>query len=290
MLDQYGNIIQSESGAYLIFNDKGVAEGLITIGAGQMILFPKAPEGTLYRVVEENIPEGYALDGMACSTLDDEGSFQTVDREQDGNYRVAPNSNANRLVVTNRVGDVKPTLPRIVIDKFETGERSQKLSGASFVLYRHPTGEELADDDGLSAETPLYYSRGPDDEAPRFQPELAEALTVTTDADGHAEFTDLPDGLYYLLETEAPVDYQKLVAPIAVTVDTSWLETADNPTSAQIAAALVFVVPIANSPKTTLPATGGQGAAHWTGLGLLLLWGGASGALVLRGRRRRAPQ
>ncbi|MBR4424832.1 MAG: hypothetical protein IKS66_02660 [Oscillospiraceae bacterium] len=286
VLDRDGNNITPDSENYLVFKD-GAVRGTFIIGAGDMILFPDVPEGTCYSVEELEIPAGYALDGMVGSAQDTEtGSFVPVEELADGGYQAV--ASANRLVVRNKMGEFEPA--RIVIDKFETGERSQKLSGASFVLYRYPTQKELDEDESLSAETPLYYSRGPDDEKPQFRPEPELALTVTTDADGHAEFTDLPDGLYYLLETEAPVDYQKLVAPIAVTVDTSWLKTADNPTPAQIAAALVFVVPIANLPKSTLPATGGYGAARWTGLGLLLLWGGAAGGLVLRGRRRRAPQ
>ncbi|MCR4935754.1 MAG: hypothetical protein K5990_04635, partial [Oscillospiraceae bacterium] len=223
------------------------------------------------------MPEGYERKGISYSVPETNGTH------------VVKAEAVNRAVVVNQP-PAEPEMPplRIVIDKFESGDNSQKLSGATFVLYRFPSPEELNADPALSAETPLYYTRAEDSAPPMFRPDLARALAVTTDADGHAEFSELSDGDYYLLETEAPVDYRKLIAPIAVTVDTSWLETAENPTQAQIAAASVFTVHIANTSKTTLPATGGPGPARQAGLAPLLLGVGAAGLVILRRKRKTA--
>ena len=293
VLDREGANVTAErfpEGNYLTFNETGVAVGDFPIRDGETVFFPSVPEGTRYKVEEPeaSMPEGYVLREIACFIRDADSGDLTAGAANENGYLAQHDQ--NQVVVTNqiRVEDEKPVLPRIVIDKFQTGDNTQKLSGAAFVLYRYPSAEELEADETLGAETPLYYFRPDPDEPPTFTPDKEQALTVITDADGRAEFTDLPDGVYYLLETEAPIDYHKLIAPIAVTVDTSWLETAVNPTQAQIAAASVFTVHIANTPKTTLPATGGPGPARQAGLAPLLLGVGAAGLVILRRKRKTA--
>ena len=293
VLDREGANVTAErfpEGNYLTFNETGVAVGDFPIRDGETIFFPSVPENTRYKVEEPEalMPEGYVLREIACFIRDADTGDLTAGAANENGYLAQHDQ--NQVVVTNqiRVEDEKPVLPRIVVDKFQTGDNSQKLSGAAFVLYRFPSAEELEADETLDAETPLYYCRPDPDEPPTFTPDKEQALTVITDADGRAEFTDLPDGVYYLLETEAPIDYHRLIAPIAVTVDTSWLETAENPTQAQIAAASVFTVHIANTPKTTLPATGGPGPARQAGLAPLLLGVGAAGLVILRRKRKTA--
>ncbi|MBR6097031.1 MAG: VWA domain-containing protein [Oscillospiraceae bacterium] len=293
VLDREGANVTAErfpEGNYLTFNETGVAVGDFPIRDGETVFFPSVPEGTRYKVEEPetSMPEGYVLREIACFIRDADTGDLTAGAANENGYLAQRDQ--NQVVVTNqiRVEDEKPILPRIVIDKFQTGDNTQKLSGAAFVLYRYPSAEELEADETLGAETPLYYCRPDPDEPPTFTPDKDQALTVITDADGRAEFTDLPDGVYYLLETEAPIDYHRLIAPIAVTVDTSWLETAENPTQAQIAAASVFTVHIANTPKTTLPATGGPGPARQAGLAPLLLGVGAAGLVILRRKRKTA--
>ncbi len=293
VLDREGANVTAErfpDGNYLTFNGTGVAVGDFPIRDGETVFFPSVPEGTRYKVEEPeaSMPEGYVLREIACFIRDADTGDLTAGEANENGYLAQLGQ--NQVVVTNqiRVENEKPVLPRIVIDKFQTGDNTQKLSGAAFVLYRFPSAEELEADETLDAETPLYYCRPDPDEPPTFTPDKDQALTVITDADGRAEFTDLPDGVYYLLETEAPIDYHRLIAPIAVTVDTSWLETAENPTQAQIAAASVFTVHIANTPKTTLPATGGPGPARQAGLAPLLLGVGAAGLVILRRKRKTA--
>ena len=293
VLDREGANVTAErfpEGNYLTFNETGVAVGDFPIRDGETVFFPSVPEGTRYKVEEPetSMPEGYVLREIACFIRDADTGDLTAGAANENGYLAQRDQ--NQVVVTNqiRVEDEKPILPRIVVDKFQTGDNTQKLSGAAFVLYRYPSAEELEADETLGAEIPLYYCRPDPDEPPTFTPDKDQALTVITDADGRAEFTDLPDGVYYLLETEAPIDYHRLIAPIAVTVDTSWLETAENPTQAQIAAASVFTVHIANTPKTTLPATGGPGPARQAGLAPLLLGVGAAGLVILRRKRKTA--
>lgn len=291
VLDREGANVTAErfpEGNYLTFNGTGVAVGDFLIRDGETVFFPSVPEGTRYKVEEPetSMPEGYVLREIACFIRYADTGDLTAGAANENGYLAQRGQ--NQVVVTNQI-DVEDEKPvRIVVDKFQTGDNTQKLSGAAFVLYRYPTAEELEDDEILDAETPLYYCRPDPDEAPTFTPDKDQALTVITDADGRAEFTDLPDGVYYLLETEAPIDYHRLIAPIAVTVDTSWLETAENPTQAQIAAASVFTVHIANTPKTTLPATGGPGPARQAGLAPLLLGVGAAGLVILRRKRKTA--
>ena len=277
VLDRNGRNVTAEryTENYLAFNAEGVAAGGFAIGAGETLLFPNVPENTVYLVEE---PEEEMPEGFVCKEISDSRPAE------DGMHPVHAEGE-NRTVVVNQIPpEEEAPLPRIVIDKFQTGDNSQKLSGAAFVLYRFPSQEELDADPDLSAGTPLYYTRAADSEPPEFQPDQALALTATTDADGRAEFPDLSDGVYYLLETEAPVDYRKLVAPIAVTVDTSWLAELEHPTAAQMLAASIFVVHVANSPESTLPAAGGPGVPASAALSLLLL--AALGLALLPKTRR----
>ncbi|MBR3861333.1 MAG: isopeptide-forming domain-containing fimbrial protein [Oscillospiraceae bacterium] len=143
-------------------------------------------------------------------------------------------------------------------------------------------------------------------------PGVADNITrVSTDIDGFAQFGYLPDssvanntwtndngttdttaddydcvdtdGKYYLQETKAPVDYTKLLNPIAIVVDGS-ASTDPAMTKAQQDMILTNIANVPNTPGSTLPSTGGVGATMMTIGGVALIL--AAGAFLVLRRRK----
>ncbi len=224
---------------------------------------------------------------------------------------------------------------KIVIDKYETGDEESKLSGAEFVLYKEVEEGETTEKKYYQAvyeytytdssnETVTVYSA--DGKTYYSDPELktevtvhegetpeqvklakvnwvdqSEATVVTTDKYGAAEFDGLEDGVYYLLEVEAPDGYNFLTAPVEVDV---YLMTRLNSSGIEGGGAFVeyspsqiaeklkgnaaetyltYDVGVANSTGTELPETGGIGTTIFYIVGSVL----AIGAAVLLIVRRR---
>ncbi len=161
-------------------------------------------------------------------------------------------------------------IARIVVDKFETGNRSQKLPGAEFVLYKlNDSGEKL------------YYKI--ENKVVTWESDIANATTVTTDENGFAEFLYLEDGTYYLREVKAPVDYARLLDDIEIVVDGS--DAVDHRlTQAQRDNILSPVANVANTPGSSMPSTGGVGATLLTIGGVALML--AAGAFLVLRRRK----
>ncbi|MBR3084114.1 MAG: hypothetical protein IKH03_06045 [Oscillospiraceae bacterium] len=181
---------------------------------------------------------------------------------------------------------------KIIIDKFQNGDRSQKLGGAEFLLYRYPTQEELAEHNDWTAETVLYYMLD-QNSTPGFTPERENATPQTTDNNGYAEFLELSNGVYYVVETKAPIDYRTRSDVMKLVVG-----QVENETSA-VADDIILTNPaervmaahVPNYPDSTLPATGGQGAAWMQGAAIALLTLGGAYLLynALRKRREQDP-
>lgn len=148
----------------------------------------------------------------------------------------------------NKDTETKTYSSKVVINKYETGAEEQKLAGAKFKLYK--------DGDNGSK---LYYKVGTDGTV-MFEAETddSKGTEVTTDSDGAASFSGLPDGQYHLEETEAPNGYSKLTEAINVTIDGSSSTTVDL-TASQVANALTKTVNVANTPGSLIPSTGGMG-------------------------------
>ncbi|MBQ6118100.1 MAG: RICIN domain-containing protein, partial [Clostridia bacterium] len=85
---------------------------------------------------------------------------------------------------------------KIVIDKFQDGDNTQKLAGAEFVLYRYPTTAELMSGDGLALSDYRFENRLTGVEVTGRD----RLLTVTADM---AQFQISPEGngAYYTFAT-----------------------------------------------------------------------------------------
>lgn len=105
--------------------------------------------------------------------------------------------------------------------------------------------------------------------------------TFTTDTTGTMKFVGLDSGEYQLTETAAPTGYNKLAAPIAVTIATDGVVTPDNQNDDKANTVLVE-----NKTGSVLPNTGGIGTIIFYTIGGLLF----VGALVLLIAKKRMSQ
>ena len=151
----------------------------------------------------------------------------------------------------------------IAIDKYETDNENNKLSGAEFVLR-----------DGDS-DTAKYYKQN-DDGSVDWVADLEDATVVTTDANGKASFTGLKAGTYYLQETKAPAGYNLLASRQEVTITATYDENGNVTTSAvKVNNQYTQTVKVANSKGAVLPGTGGIGTTIFYVVGGLLMFGAA---------------
>ena len=83
----------------------------------------------------------------------------------------------------------------------------------------------------------------------------------------------LAAGTYYLVETEAPAGYNKLTAPIKVTItkngEEDWTITRDDKTTPEVD----NIIHIENSIGSQLPSTGGRGTIAFAVVAVLLIFG-----------------
>lgn len=107
-------------------------------------------------------------------------------------------------------------------------------------------------------------------------------VTAVTPASGKLQITGLDEGTYYLVETKAPDGFNKLAAPVKVTISATYDTDADG--DKKLTSYTVkygdddtegenHVVPVENKSGTTLPSTGGMGVVIFTivGLGILIV-------------------
>ena len=180
----------------------------------------------------------------------------------------------------------------IVVDKYETGDDSKKLSGAQFVLknasgafYRYiKAGEALLNADGtpqkngeevILAEKNIVIWVDSQEHAT-----VKETNTVIVDGEekqGYAQFPGLKDGIYNLVEIKAPNGYNLLDHEVEIEIDGK-NATADDLSS------LSHKEGIANATGTLLPSTGGIGTTIFYAAGIILM----AGAVFFIVRRKRA--
>ena len=179
---------------------------------------------------------------------------------------------------------VKTFSAKIVINKVDGSDKTTPLKGAKFVLRAKTIGTTEGDshETDLAAGKYYFYDETAKDvkwvtPASEEAAALAQDTTVTvavTDDQGVADvFKGLENGVYELIEVEAPSGYNLLTTPVEVTVNGS---DAD-PTT------LTITSKVENNSGTQLPSTGGIGTTIFYVVGAILVIGAG---VVLVTRRR----
>lgn len=210
------------------------------------------PEGTIPYSTEgmytltETVPRGYAGYGRELSItfrITPEGKIDMPDGNPDVQYL----EDTIQLTVKN--------YKALQLEISKVNQKAEALEGAEFALY----GTAKTDsEDTLQIEDTTYYLQG----------------TQITGEDGKAVFSDLPDGIYYIVETKAPQGYLMIASPRRVELTEKDAEEG------------VFKVTVVNTLKLEMPDMGGNGwknqltAALLMGIGVTVLF------MTNKGRRK----
>lgn len=171
-----------------------------------------------------------------------------------------------------------PTYP-LDIKKFKTGS-DEKLAGAKFRLYSSEVDAKANDESKAIKVSPVVagnYVVDPASTTTEF-----ESVKSIEGKGYNLHVNGLAAGTYYLVETEAPAGYNKLTAPIKVTItktgNTEWTISKDGTEETD------KIIDVENSTGSMLPSTGGMGTIAFTVVAALLVLGVA--VSFIRDRKR----
>lgn len=156
-------------------------------------------------------------------------------------------------------------------DLKKIGDNDAVLSGAEFQLL------------GTDGTAITLISDGNDGYRPIKTGETGGNTNVTTPENGIIKFTGLKEGVYKLSEVKAPSGYNKLAAPVKVTIAATYnadgtlinhTVTADGATGT--------TVTVKNNKGTLLPSTGGMGTVIFTVAGAAIVIAGVAWTIARR--------
>ena len=206
---------------------------------------------------------GAAIEVTYTATVNEKAIAVVSNNEAKLTYSNNPTDSESKTTTPAQKQEVYSS--KIVIDKYETGKKTTKLPNAKFVLYKEETPGTPA--------SAVYYKWNDTDKKVEWVTEMTAATVMTTNDQGEATFGGLADGSYHLVETEAPVGYNPLTAPVPVTVAGSSTDTTKLSVTAEVE----------NKTGTTLPTTGGMGTTIFYVLGAVLVVG--AGVLLVTKKR-----
>ena len=160
-----------------------------------------------------------------------------------------------------------PTYP-LDIKKFAKGG-DKKLAGAKFKLYSSKE-DATADTNAIKVSgSNGNYVVDPTSTTTEF-----ESVTSIDGKNYNLHVNGLAEGTYYLVETEAPADYNKLTAPIVVKIEkskdndeTNWTISKDGKVETD------KIIDVENSIGSMLPSTGGMGTIAFAVVAAILVFG-----------------
>lgn len=195
---------------------------------------------------------------------------------------------------TDATGTTKPSevvTPTYPLDVKKTDTKDTMLAGAHFKLYASTTDGNIDKNTVIKVtkdveNTDGEYTYAADQSA---ADTIDEMVTVANKIDGQGynlHINGLAAGIYYLEETQAPDGYNKLSAPIKVTIkkvnDTEWTITKDDNKTPENDK----IIDIQNSTGSLLPSTGGMGTIIFAVIAAILVLGVA--VSFIRDKRKNA--
>lgn len=196
------------------------------------------------------------------------------------------NNNKASLEYGNNPGDTTTTTPSeaktntypLDINKTKTGS-DEKLAGAKFSLYTSvedaKNGENAIKVSGSNGN----YVVDPASTTTEF-----ESVKSIEGKNYNLHVNGLAAGDYWLVETQAPEGFNKLTAPIKVTItktgDAEWTVSKDGTAEDD------KIIDVENSSGSILPSTGGRGAIAFAVIAALLVFGVA--VSFIRDKRKEA--
>lgn len=190
--------------------------------------------------------------------------------------------------ITETIPDVvtTPTYPLDINKKIK--DKNTMLAGATFRLYKEEAGAKV--DNGNAIKVIGDNGKYTVAEDQTSEDAFINMVTVVTGIDGkeyNLHLNGLAAGTYWLVETEAPDGYNKLTAPVKITITKSGDTNVENWTiSKGDAQETDKIIDIENSTGTILPETGGMGTVLFTVVAVVLILGVVIS--FIRSRRKEA--
>ena len=202
---------------------------------------------------------------------------------------VVTEKNKAQLEYGNKPGETTTTTPSEVktptypLDILKVKKDSNvKLAGAKFSLYK-------SENDAKNGTNPIKVTGNNGNY-------VVDSTSATTEFESvenierkgyNLRVNGLAEGTYYLVETKAPDGFNKLTAPVVITITKSTGADVNNWTISKDGTVETDkIIDIANSTGSLLPSTGGRGAIAFAVIAALLVFGVA--VSFIRDKRKEA--
>ncbi|WP_295094150.1 SpaH/EbpB family LPXTG-anchored major pilin [uncultured Catenibacterium sp.] len=199
---------------------------------------------------------------------------------------VVTEKNKAELEYGNNPGDTTKTKPSEVktptyyldINKIKAGTTDDRLAGAKFKLYKNSTDSE-------ENVIKVTGSEGNYVVDPTSENTVFESVKSISGEGYNLRVNGLAEGIYYLVETEAPAGYNKLTDPIKVEIKKSTTEDVNAWTLSKNGEKEEDkIIDVENSTGSMLPSTGGMGTIAFAVVAAILVFGVA--VSFIRDRKR----
>ena len=269
-----GYVLHDTMSAGLTFN-----KTTVEVKIGERIL----TAGTDYTLVTEGLNDGCTFEVRFIDDKDGEGNATgshalkpndvvtvTYSATVNANAVVGDKGNPNTTKLNYTEGstttkETPESKTYTYVWKFDVLKYTKKndtdtpLAGAKFVLYKTVDGKN-------------YYVKVTDGKVTGWTETKAEGTVFETPAEGKFIISGLDADTYYLEEVEAPAGYNKLAAPVKVTI-TATINATTNVGTATVTYGenSTGTVKIENKTGVELPSTGGVGTTIFYVIGGLLM-------------------
>ena len=190
-------------------------------------------------------------------------------------------NNSNDTTKGNPVVVTTPTYP---LDIKKTDTKGTLLAGAKFRLYKNEEDAKAANDNAIKVTGSDGSYTVAEEQKTESNMDM-DTKATEIDAGYNLRLNGLAAGTYWLVEKEAPAGYNKLTAPIKVTITQNeknkleWTVSKDNvPEDDKI-------IGVENTTGTILPGTGGMGTILFTVVGIALVLIIAASFVISRRKR-----